>query len=273
MKRVIVVLTMLVMTTSAYAGTLVFNFDDAWQLNGNWFIRDPRIWPADPENVDWSVENGELAAISREVCSGLSANWFLDDNYLDWRNYELSLKFKIVETLVPACRIYSNVIFGIHVNDINSQSIALSLETRGAGGPWDKVVLGRSEWSWLTQPSLKAPLEEGRWYTLRMVAEDNNYEILIDDELIIETRGSNPNFSRGLVVFGIKNAEMHFDDYTLKGEDIPDHKDLEPVSQEVIKKLGLKPMIPESELPPPEKLAAVSPRTKLAATWGQVKAH
>ena len=44
-----------------------------------------------------------------------------------------------------------------------------------------------------------------------------------------------------MAIFGIKNAEMHFDDYTLKGEDIPDNKDLEPVSQEVIKKLGLKP--------------------------------
>ena len=46
MKRTIVLLTLLTLATSAYAGTLVFNFDDARQLDGNWFIRDPRIWPA-----------------------------------------------------------------------------------------------------------------------------------------------------------------------------------------------------------------------------------
>jgi len=43
MKRAMVVLTMLVIATSAYAGTLVFNFDDARQLSGNWFIRDELI--------------------------------------------------------------------------------------------------------------------------------------------------------------------------------------------------------------------------------------
>ena len=71
--------------------------------------------------------------------------------------------------------------------------------------------------------------------------------------------------------FGIKNAEMHFDDFILTGEDIPEN--LEPASQELITRLGLKPMIPESELQQPEKMAAVSPRAKLAATWGQVKAY
>jgi len=279
MKRAIVVLTLLTLAASAYAGTLVFNFDDARQLSGNWFIKDPNRWPQDPENVDWSVENGELVAISSEVCSGLSATSFLDDNHWDWRDYEMSLKLKLVQTLVPACRIYSNVLFGtnIYAGDRGGciQANFLSLQTRGAGGPWDQVSLGTNEYTWRTGPSLKSPLEEGKWYTLRMVAEDGFHQMFIDDEPIAQAWSANPSpdFARGFICFGIKNAEMHFDDYTLKGEDIPDHKDLEPVSQEVIKKLGLKPMIPESELPPPEKLAAVSPRAKLAASWGQVKAH
>jgi len=37
--------------------------------------------------------------------------------------------------------------------------------------------------------------------------------------------------------------------------------------------MGLKPMIPESELQQPENLAAVAPRAKLATTWGQAKEH
>ncbi len=269
MKRAIVILALLVMTTSAYAGTHVFNFDDAHQLSGNWFIRDEKIWPQDPENTDWSVENGELVAVSSDVCSGISGNWILDDTYMDWVNYEMSCKIKLVQTLVPSCNIYSNVLFAIHVN--LTAATMLSLETRGSGGPWDKVVLGTANYSWLGQPSLKTPLEEGKWYTLRMVAEGVKYQIFLDDELIIETESTRPSFARGLVGFGIKNAEMHFDDFILTGDDIPEN--LEPASQELIKTMGLKPMIPESELQQPEKITAVSPRAKLATTWGQVKEH
>ena len=162
---------------------------------------------------------------------------------------------------------YSNVIFSVHIN--LPTGIFLSLETRGTGGPWDKVVLGTSEFRWVGQPSLKTPLEEGRWYTVRMVAEDGNYQIFIDDELTIETRNTNLNSARGLTGFGIKNAEMHFDDFTITGEDIPET--LSPASQDLITRMGLKPMIPESEMQQSEKLAAVSPKAKLATTWGQVK--
>jgi hypothetical protein len=105
-----------------------------------------------------------------------------------------------------------------------------------------------------------------------MVAEDGNHQIFIDDELIVEARSLNPDFARGFTCFGIKNAEMHFDDFTLKGENIPDPEDLKPLSQELMTSYGFKPMIPESELPP-GKLKAVSPRAKLVATWGQVKTH
>jgi len=269
MKRAIVILTLLVIAASTHAGTHEFNFDDANQLTGNWFIRDEKIWPQDPENIDWSVENGELVAVSSDVCGGLSGNWILDDTYMDWVNYEMSCNLKLVQTLVPNCKIYSNVIFAVHIN--LPTGIFLSLETRGSGGPWDKVVLGTSEFRWVGQPSLKTPLEEGRWYTVRMVIEDGSYQIFIDDELIIETRNTNPSSARGLVGFGIKNAEMHFDDFILTGDDIPEN--LEPASQELIKTMGLKPMIPESELQQPENLAAVAPRAKLATTWGQAKEH
>ncbi len=269
MKRAMVVLTLLVMTTSAYAGTHVFNFDDAGQLSGNWFIRDEKIWPQDPENVDWSVENGELVAISSDVCAGLSGNWILDDTYMDWRNCEISCRFKIVQTLIPACNIYSNFLFAIHVYGGSGRALMLSLETRGSGGPWDKVTLGKSDFSWQGQPALRPPLEEGRWYTLQMVAKDNQYQIFLDDQLIIETKSANPNFARGSVGFGIKNAEIHFDDFTITGEDIPET--LSPASQDLITRMGLKPMIPESEMQQSEKLAAVSPKAKLATTWGQMK--
>lgn len=270
MKCAIVILTLLVISKSSYAGTHIFNFDNARQLSGNWFVRDQRKWPQDPENVDWSVENGELVAISHDVCSGLSANWFLDDSYDNWRNYEMSLKFKLVKTLVPACRIYSNFLFGIHVNLATNDCFMLSLETSGAGGAWNKVVLGTSEWAWRNLPSLKAPLEEGEWHTLRMIAIDGNYQGFIDDELIIETKSPIPNSARGLAIFGIKNAEMHFDDFTITGEDIPEI--LSPASQNLITRLGLKPMIPENEMQQqPEKSKAISPGAKLSATWGQIR--
>jgi hypothetical protein len=277
MKRAIVVLTLLTLVASAYAGTLVFNFDDARQLSGNWF----KAGLNDPEKVDWSVENGELVAIVREFCGGLSGVFLCDNDSQDWRNYEMSLKFKLAETLVPACRIYSNVVFGTNVYGPEGfviQANYLSLETRGAGGPWDRVSLGTQDYVWKGGPPLKSPLEEGRWYTLRMVSENGFNKMFIDDELIAQTWSANPSpdFARGHISFGIKNAEMHFDDLTLKGDDIPDNKDLKPVSggvyQLIIEKRGFQPLIPESELPP-EKLAAVSPRAKLAATWGQVKAH
>ena len=275
MKRAIVILTMLVIATSAYAGTLVFNFDDARQLSGNWF----KIWYHDPENSHWFVENGELVAIVREYCVHVSAASFFDDNSQDWRNYEMSLKFKLVETLVPACEIYSNAVFGTnrYINDmgVTIQGNFLSLETHygwggGAGGPWDRVILGTQDFIWKGGPPLKSPLEEGRWYTLRMVSEDGFHQMFIDGELIAEAWSPILDFARGPIMFGIKNAEMHYDDLILEGEDIPDPEDFKPVSQELIEKLDLQPLIPESELPP-EKLAAVSPGAKIAATWGQIR--
>lgn len=271
MKHSIAILTFLVMAASTHAGTHVFNFDDANQLSGNWFIRDENIWPEDPENVDWSVENGELVAISSDVCGGMSGNWILDNNYMDWRNCEISCRFKIVQTLIPACNIYSNFLFAIHVYGGTGRALMLSLETRGSGGPWDRVVLGTSDFGWLNQPSLKAPLEEGKWYTLRMVAKGIEYQIFLDDQLIIETKSTKPDYARGSVGFGIKNAEMHFDNFILTGDDIPEN--LEPASQAMIRELGLKSMIPESELRQSENMAAVSPRAKLAITWGQAKEH
>ncbi len=280
MKRAIVVLTLLTLAASAYAGTLVFNFDDARQLSGNWF----RAGNHDPEKVDWSIENGKLVAIAREFCDGISGVFLCDNDSLDWRNYEMSLKFKLVETLVPTCRIYSNFNFGTNVygpEGVVIQANYLSLETHyghggGAGGPWDRVVLGTNDYTWRTVTPLKSPLEEGRWYTLRMVSENGFHKMFIDDELIAQAWSPRPgpDFARGHICFGIKNVEMHYDDLTLKGDDIPDNKDLKPVSggvyQSNIEKLHLQPLIPESELPP-EKLAAVSPGAKIAATWGQVR--
>ena len=264
MKRVIVVMILLTLATSAYAGTLVFDFKDRSQL-ANWQMPDPSR-TSEPY-IEWSIENGELVAVSRNVFQGGASQILIGDEAAEnWVNYEVSCRFKIQEILEPSTRNESNAVFFIHASHQRNEAVWLSFNTRGGdrGTIWDEVDLGFT-WTWQLQP-FNLPLEKGTWYTVRIVAGDSHYRMFLDDQLIIDTKGKSfPAFKSGFAGFGTKNAIIHFDDLILTGEDIPD--ELEPITQEFCSRWNMLPLIDEVT----EVLSPVSPRAKLAATWGQVR--
>jgi len=265
MRRAIVVLTLLTLAASAYAGTLVFDFKDKSQL-AYWYMQDP-LRTSLPY-IEWSIENEELVAVSRDVLKG-GSSWILigDDAAENWVNYEVSCRFKIQEILEPSTRNESNAVFSIHTSHQREESVWLSFNTRGGdrGTIWDEVDLGFGKYAWKHQP-FDLLLEKGTWYTVRIVAGDSHYKMFLDDQLIIDTKGKSfPAFKSGFAGFGTKNAIIRFDDFILTGEDIPDK--LEPLTQEFYSRWSLLPLIDEVT----EVLSPVSPRAKLAATWGQVR--
>ena len=265
MKRAIVVLTLLTLATSAYAGTLVFDFKDKSQL-AYWYMADP-LRTNEPY-IKWSIENEELVAVSRDVLQGGSSHIMVSDGASEeWVNYEVSCRFKIQEILEPSTRNESNAVFLIHWSGQREEATWLSFNTRGGDGGntiYDEVDLG-SKWTWQLQP-FNLPLEKGTWYTVRMVAGDSHYKMFLDDQLIIDTKGKSfPAFKSGFAGMGTKNAIIHFDDFILTGEDIPDK--LEPITQEFCSRWSMVPLIDEVT----EVLSPVSPRAKLAASWGQVR--
>ena len=262
MKRVSFILALLLMATSAYAGTLVFDFKDKSQL-AYWYMADPLR--TSESYIEWSIENEELVAVSRDVLQGGSSHIMVsDDTSEECVNYEVSCRFKIQEILEPSTRNESNAVFLIHWSIQRGEATWLSFNTRGGsrGTIWDEVDLGYTRWKWEHQP-FDLPLEKGTWYTVRMVAEDSHYRMFLDDQLIIDTKGKIfPAFKSGFAGFGTKNAIIHFDDFILTGEDIPDK--LEPLTQEFCSRWSLVPLIDEVT----EVLSTVSPGVKRSQTCG-----
>jgi hypothetical protein len=84
--------------------------------------------------------------------------------------------------------------------------------------------------------------EPDTWYVLKAVIEGDHFKYYVDDELVMEyIDTSNPTGAVGLIVSGASTT--HFDNFIVTGDDIPGN------------------------------VTAVSPKAKLAVTWGQMKGH
>ena len=82
---------------------------------------------------------------------------------------------------------------------------------------------------------------EEEWHTMRILANEDSYEMFIDETTICEHKSGLPE--KGMAGLGARNCEVHFDNVVIKGDEIP-NMDLS---------------------------LAVSPKVKLAKTWGKIK--
>lgn len=85
--------------------------------------------------------------------------------------------------------------------------------------------------------------EMGEWYTVKVTAEGENFEMYVNDELIIEW--SDDKLETGKAGVRTYASTSHFDDFLVKGEGIPTS--------------------------PGEPGAAVKSERKLATTWARLK--
>ena len=244
MKSVTIVIVLFLLPFSALAGTFLETFDDG-DLEG-W----QEIW-VDKESAFWEVVNDELRAESREGFIHL-----LTTGDSTWEDYTMELDVKplkkhgiggisiavrVQETWLVRCSIFDPVIIVGDNPPIQGERIACF-----AGS--------------LRRPALADLLFEphpllrlNRWSHLKLSVEGNIFTFWINGEQVmeptklqifrqIEVFADFPDFRTGGVGFGLWNYTALFDNITVTGDSIPNSGGF-----------------------------AVTPRRKIATTWGDLK--
>ena len=197
--------TLLLMVTSAWAGTFRDNFDhgklgDFWQLHP---------WYGD----QWSVENGELVCLNS---TGRISTLFGGKGW--WRDYEFQCAFKLEQTFPN--NVNSSLV-GIAVRN-NRGDTGAALAVWSSGPDWNKIGCQRYVDGNNQFPNIEPfATQPGRWYILRIVVEHDSYQMFIDDRKICDFQSHLPK--RGLVVVWARGCFVRFDNVVLTGPEIPDH--------------------------------------------------
>ena len=247
MKYTMIGLILFLLITSTWAGTLTDDFSDG-NMDG-W----RRLKLVD-QSAQWFVEQGELVCTSQNVC-GLASALYISENTpginpITWRDYKFECQFKLEQTFPVGCANWGSAIgFGIYLDDTQGNGIEFSVRTDwAANNIWnrcscDKFFLGVVEnigmGNFIT--------DQGKWYTAKILANGNKYEMFIDDILICNPKIGLPD--KGSAFIFARNCEVHFDNIVITGDNIPD---FDMSSQSVSPK-------------------AVSPKDKIAKTWAKIK--
>jgi len=195
---------------SAFAGTWSDGFQDAklkdWQL----------VFQFGP--TTFKAEDGEL---SMEVHSGfVSFLWIIGSSL--WGNYTLTVKVKILDEFGA----YVDGAVYIHYNGVGGDyyffvadkwtQVYPGVPPEGKGAfafPWinNTVQMGKA---------IVFTPESDHWYTLKAITQEEHTEFYIDSKLI--GAFDYAELKSGSVGLGVSNAHVHFDDFVVIGEDIPD---------------------------------------------------
>jgi len=236
MKLTIGFLTLFLLVTSAWAGTLRDNFDDG-DFDG-W-----KRWLFGDQSAQWFVKDGELVCVSQNVCTWTSCLMIGD---YSWRDYEVKADFKVEQIFGLGCGIVSPSILTFLRGAADSFRGANVLIQSGADKVFDWCGCQAATGVGGNVQGIKAvdcvTVKEGEWYTMRVVANGDSYEMFINETKICEHKSALPE--DGTAGVGAKNCEVHFDNVVIKGDEIPN--------------LDMGSF-------------AVSPKAKLAKTWGKIK--
>ena len=211
------------LVASAHAGTYVDNFDDG-DFDG-WEVIEP---------AEWKVVDGVVTC--RRGTNSATALDFGED---DWRNYTIECDARIVEPIVTL----HNTSLGLRMLWRNSSDFNYIWCLPSVA--WGTALI----WSWLngkgSEQSAQKPFKQemNRWYHLKGVAHEDNFEFYIDGELMASL--SDPRFPTGRVGLETIGCLSNFDNVIITGDDVPDNANL----------------------------AAVSASGKLATTWGQLRSQ
>ena len=181
----------------------------------------------------WQMENGEL--ILQPV--GFQCGFTIGET--TWQDYTIGAKVKIVEHQENPQRGEGAVILFRFTPTFRFYWVAL----RTPPGSDLKVASSVYSDDMLTSTVLKAEpfeWELNRWYDLMINVKGNQSELFIDGKLVLEY--TDDRYPTGEVGLGIGNefTSAHFDDFFVTDDDIPN-------------------------------ITAVSPKTKVATTWSEIK--
>lgn len=176
---------------------------------------------------EWKVEDGVL------TCRRPSdPSTFLLFGEKEWKNYSIEFDAKMVQKL-------SN--YHAIGMDLRLQNTANGIWCAIRGGANNAHIQVWSNNKSVNQRIKPFEFELNRWYHLKGIANDDNFEFYVDGELMVSL--SDSHFPTGYVDLDANGCLAHFDNVVITGDDVPDNT------------------------------AAVSPSGKLATTWGQLRSQ
>ena len=210
---VVVIFTVAILTPIASAGIWQENFDrglpDGWnEVKG-----------------EWKIEKDAYA----ETSGAEYAKTMFGDE--DWTDYTLEVDVTLVENV-----------------NVNAAGVLIRADTDGDNGMrfWirtDQHKCQFSRWRENQFEHIVTPLpvdpEVGGTYRLKVIAEGQNYQCFVDDELLFEGDDDAKFRDSGRIGFITHTANVHYDNLVIDGEDIP--------------------------------AFSVAPNGKLTTRWGQLK--
>ena len=214
LKTVSIISLVAILTFTASAGIWQENFDrglpDGWnEVSG-----------------EWKIEKDAYA----ETSGAEYAKTMFGDE--DWTDYTLEVDITLVKNV-----------------NVNAAGVLIRADADGDNGMryWirtDQHKCQFSRWRENQWEHIKTPLpvepEVGETYRLKIVAEGQNYQCFVDDELLFDGEDNMKFRDSGRIGFITHTANVHFDNLSIDGEDIP--------------------------------AFAVEPNGKLTTRWGQLKA-
>ena len=228
MRHIVITFAFSLLVISAYGGTYVDNFEDG-DFDG-WEAIDYKS-----QGGQWAVENGVLTCRRPSLWYSL-----LRFGEGGWRNYSIECDAKMVQTL----------------NAMHSIGLVLRLpkEIEGESARpyvdfslWENKTANIAVWTSkvnLTQLNIASKgfgFQIDQWYHLKAVANEEDFEFYIDEELLVSL--SDARAPSGFVSLEAGGVIAHFDNIVITGDDIPGNT----------------------------SKAVVSSSGKLAASWGQLR--
>ena len=195
LKTVSIIFLVVLLTSTASAGIWQENFDkglpDGWnEVKGEWKI---------------------LKDAYAETSGAEYAKTMFGDE--DWTDYTLEVDITLVK----------------HVN-VNAAGVLIRADADGDNGMryWirtDQHKCQFSRWRENQFEHIVTPLpvepEVGETYRLKIVAEGQNYQCFVDDELLFEGDDDAKFRDSGRIGFITHTANVHFDNLVIDGADIP----------------------------------------------------
>ena len=190
-----VVLTVAMLTSVASAGVWQENFDNG--LPDGW----------NEVKGEWKIEKDAYAETSG---AEYAKTMFGDEN---WGDYTLEVDVTLVENV-----------------NVNAAGVLIRADTDGDNGMrfWirtDQHKCQFSRWRENQFEHIVTPLpvdpEVGGTYRLKVVAEGQNYQCFVDDELLFEGDDDAKLRDSGRIGFITHTAHVHYDNLTIDGADVP----------------------------------------------------
>jgi len=249
MRHSIFIMILLLVATSVWAGTRFYDFEDENQI-ADWYRGE--VVDDLPYTVQWYVENGELIFSSDNICGWAQGLSIGDDT---WRDYVFEGQFRIEQTFSPPCSTTWGraVVFTAYwhypdgeTDPAKAWMVWFGLNNRGT---WNSMIVGvgsSDNYRFVAGSpyTMDPPVEEKRWYSFRIENQGNHYKMFLDNEIVSEFEVGSPEDAYGAPGVVSRNCEVHFDNIVITGDSVPDMN----------------------------VATGGSSTSKLAITWGQVKA-